>query len=112
MNLLITIPADLYALACAIVQTFDTDSGGALSFGPREQMDADGNTYTPDTYSTNLPVPGDFPTDMLTDHEQLHAFVSAAYAERWADLECPTLEDCEAFCAGAVLVSAVDIADA
>ena len=40
---------------------------------------------------------------MLADPAMLHYAVSADYAARWADLTPPTLSECEAFCAGAVV---------
>lgn len=35
----------------------------------------------------------------------LHAAVSADYAARWPDLTPPTLAECHAFCAGAVITT-------
>jgi hypothetical protein len=37
---------------------------------------------------------------MMLHPEALHAAVAADYATRWPDLPCPTLADCQAFCAG------------
>lgn len=104
-----TILASLYSVACAIAKALDTDSAGERNYGPATLTDAAGNEYTPDSYTSTVPCTPEFAAQvplLLADHEALHALVAAAYADRWPDLECPTLEDCEAFCAGAVLVTA------
>lgn len=103
-RLSITIPAELYDIACAIGRSLDPDTGGAESFGPREQGDP---PAVPATYSTSTPCTEEFADQaaaMLADPALLHAVVSADYTARWADLTPPTLEDCEAFCAGATVV--------
>lgn len=98
-RLSITIPAELYDIACAIGRSLDPDTGGAQSFGPREQGDP---PAVPEFYSTETPCTEAFADQaavMLSDPAMLHAVVSADYAARWADLTPPTLEECEAFCA-------------
>ena len=101
----LTIPISLYDTACAIAQALDTDSGGAASWGPHTTSDSDGNEVTPDTYSTEgtFGRDPDTLTTMLSDPEALHTFITAEYASRWADQTPPTLADCQAFCAGAVI---------
>lgn len=105
-TLTITVPAALYDTACSIARALDSDVGGANSFGPRTTLDADGNTVTPDSYTTSTPCTSEFKSQaiaMLADPAMLHYAVSADYAARWADLTPPTLSECEAFCAGAVV---------
>lgn len=46
---------------------------------------------------------------LLANPAALHAAVAADYAARWPDLIQPTLAECEAFCAGAVLTTAPPI---
>lgn len=102
-RLRIEVPASLYDTACAIARSLDPDVGGASSFGPREQGDP---PAIPATYSTETPCTPEFAEQaiaMLGNPAMLHAVVSADYAARWADLKAPTLAECEAFCAGAVV---------
>jgi hypothetical protein len=102
-RLTITIPAALYDVACAIARSLDPDTGGADSFGSREQGDP---PAVPDTYTTTTPCTAEFSAQaqaMAGNPAVLHHVVSADYADRWADLTPPTLADCAAFCAGAVL---------
>lgn len=105
-TLTITVPAALYDTACAIARSLDPDSGGAASWGPRTTLDADGNEFTPDSYTTSTPCTSEFKQQaiaMLQDPMLLHYAVSQDYATRWPDLTPPTLEQCEAFCAGVVV---------
>lgn len=102
-KLRIEVPAALYDVACAIARSLDPDAGGADSFGPREQGDP---PAIPETYSTETPCTPAFAEQaiaMMAAPEKLHAVVSADYAARWADLVPPTLAECKAFCAGAVV---------
>lgn len=82
-------------IAQPIARAFDPDSGGDKSFDVIRATKS-GITYaicyTPATPETVAglgyfkAVPG-----------ALHGYVMQDYAERWGDLEPPTLEDCEAF---------------
>jgi hypothetical protein len=84
----------------------DPDLGGANSYGPELLSDMEGNTYLPDTYTTSAPCSQSFKglvKTALSDPEFLHALVAKDYADRWAGQEPPTLAECEAFCAEAVL---------
>ena len=106
-RLKLTIPAALYDVACAISRAMDPDSGGADSWGPRNPVDQDGNPTTPDSYTTETPCTEAFHTQalsMLADAAMLHAVVSADYAARWPDITAPTLAECQAFVAGALIV--------
>lgn len=103
------IPARLYAIACAIAKALDTDSAGERNYGPATLTDADGNEYTPEFYSSTVPCAPEFADQvpvLLANPAMLHAVVTEAYADRWPDLSAPTLAECEAFCTGAVLVTA------
>lgn len=93
-TLTITIPADLYDIACAIARSLDPDVGGSSSFGPRqvrlpdvvitpesvqEMADENGWTITvttaavtepgalitPDTYTTSTPCTDGFKEQAL-----------------------------------------------
>ena len=102
-----TIPASLYAIACAIAKALDTDTAGERNYGPATLTDVDGNEYTPDSYTSTVPCTPEFAAQvpvLLANPAALHALVAADYADRWPDLTAPALTDCEAFCAGVVLV--------
>ena len=106
-RLKLTIPASLYDVACAIARALDVDSGGVHSWGQRNPVDAEGNPTTPTEYVTETPCTEAFHTQalaMLADAAMLHAVVAADYAARWPDLAAPTLAECEAFVAGALIV--------
>lgn len=115
-RIIITIPADLLVIARSIARALDTDSGGADSYVPTrsepDRLDDDGNivsstapaTWVADTlcspgFAAQVPY-------LLAHPAALHAAVAADYAARWPDLIQPTLAECEAFCAGAVLTTA------
>lgn len=105
-TLRITVPASLYDVACAITRALDPDTGGCKSWGPRIRVDVDGNEVTPSSYTTSTPCTPEFKTQalqLLQLPEALHQVVSADYASRWPDLTPPTLAECQAFCAGAVI---------
>ena len=110
-TLTITIPASLYDVACNIARAMDPDSGGAASYGPRTLMTEQGVSYIPETYTTSTPCASEFKAQaiaMLADPAMLHYAVTADYATRWADLVPPTLEECDSFCAGAVVSEPTD----
>lgn len=99
-TLTITIPAELYDVACSISRALDPDVGGAHSFGPRLDDASQYTTTTPCTPAFRAQA-----LAMLADPAMLHAAVSADYAARWPDLTPPTLAECKAFCAGALVVT-------
>jgi hypothetical protein len=107
-TLTLTIPANLYDIACAISRAMDVDLGGANSWGPRTKYEHEsGIEITPDSYTMTTPCTAEFKAQavqLLQYPDALFDVVSADYATRWPDLTPPTLEDCEAFCAGAVIV--------
>lgn len=96
-RLTITIPADLLEVGRAISRALDPDVGGADSWMPTDAG-----------YVADTPCTAEFRDQaqaMLADPAVLHAVVAADYAARWADLMPPTLEQCVAFCALAVVGS-------
>lgn len=102
-KLRIEVPAALYDVACAIARSLDPDVGGADSFGPR----IEGAT----SYSTETPCTPEFAAQavaMLASPIMLYTVVFADYAARWPDLAAPTLAECVAFCAGALITEPVD----
>lgn len=95
-TLTITLPANLADIAASIAKSLDPDSAGEHSFSLSE----DGLTI-----SCTTPCEPVFKAQaeyMMLHPEALHAAVSADYATRWPDLPCPTLADCQAFCAAIV----------
>lgn len=97
-SLTITIPAALYDTACAIARALDPDVGGHLSYGPKLDDATEYTTSTPCTPAFKAQA-----LQLLALPEALHQVVSADYAARWADLTPPTLAECEAFCAVALI---------
>ena len=96
-TLSISLPAALADIAAMVGKALDPDSGGERSFVTSE----DGLTI-----STSTPCTTAFAQQaayMLGHPEALHAAVSQDYAARWADLVPPTLEECQAFCAGVIV---------
>ena len=99
-SITITVPAALYSVACAVARALDPDVGGADSFGP----EIDGATE----YTTTTPCVPAFAHQALalaSNPAMLHYAVTADYAARWPELTPPTLAECEAFCAGAVITT-------
>ncbi len=99
-SITITVPAALYSVACAVARTLDPDVGGAESFGPECE---DATEYT--TTTPCVPAFAAQALAMASNPAMLHYAVTADYANRWPDLIPPTLTECEAFCAGAVLTT-------
>jgi len=95
-RLTITLPSTLSDIAASIARSLDPDTGGEFSF----QASEDGSTI-----SCTTPCEPKFKAQaeyMMLHPEALHAAVAADYATRWPDLPCPTLADCQAFCAAIV----------
>jgi len=96
-RLIITIPADLLPTGRAIARALDPDVGGYESCAE-----------TPDGWVADTPCRPEFVAQamyLISRPAALHAAVAADYATRWPDLTPPTLAECEAFCAGAVLTT-------
>jgi len=95
-TLTLILPASLSDIASAIGRALDPDTGGEHSFTLSEDKL---------TISCTTPCEPEFKSQaeyMMLHPEALHAAVSADYATRWPDLPCPTLADCQAFCAAIV----------
>jgi hypothetical protein len=107
----IRLPSSLAQIAESIGRAMDPDSGGANSFVQDiASHDAQGNPIYAGTISTSALCTPTFKAQadyMLAHPEALHAAVTADYAARWGDLAVPTLEDCQAFCAGVILPEVV-----
>ncbi len=95
-TLTITLPAELADIAASIAQGLDEDSGGRYSF----QLSEDGKTISCTTPCK--PIFKQRAEYMMAHPETLFEVVTADYATRWPDLPCPTLADCQAFCAAIV----------
>jgi hypothetical protein len=102
-SITITVPAELYSVACAIARALDPDAGGTDSFGP----EIDGvKEYT--TYATPcVPAFAQQALAMASNPAMLHYAVTADYATRWPGLTPPTLAECERFCVAAVILAPV-----
>jgi hypothetical protein len=104
-RLIVTISPDLLDIGRSITRALDVDVGGYNSWTPVRDDPADAESLIV-AYVADTPCTAEFKAQalaMLAQPELLHAAVSADYTERWADFEAPTLEECAAFCAGAVL---------
>lgn len=101
------VPAPLYRIACAIAKALDNDQNGERNYGPEIRQDDAGIDYIPAYYESTVPCTPDFADQalvLIAQPEMLHATVAQAYADRWPDLVPPTLAECQAFCAGVVVV--------
>lgn len=114
-RLIITIPAALLPVARSIARALDPDVGGYNSYMPIHSeivgLDDDGNPIyaDPTHWAADTPCRPEFVAQamyLINNPAALHAAVAADYAARWPDLTPPTLSECQAFCAGAVLTTA------
>lgn len=101
-----TLPLGLAEIAASIGRALDPDVGGAESFH-REILSYDGETpvYGNELICQTL-CTEEFKAQALAmsaQPELLHAACLADYAARWPDLDPPSLEDCQAFCAAVVI---------
>lgn len=95
-TLSLTAPASLLPIASAIARALDPDTGGADSW-----------QTVGDVITMSTPCTEEFYSDalyLLTVPQSLYAIVSDDYETRWPDLTPPTLEQCNAFCTGVILV--------
>lgn len=83
-------------IAAKIGKGFDPDSAGEYSF----QDNGDGTISTSTPCTPEFKAQGDY---LMTDANALFMAMQAAYAERWADLAPPTLEECQSFIAAIIL---------
>ena len=101
----ITIPPELLLVGKAIARAMDNDVGGYESYNPV----TDGETIV--AYVADTPCTGDFYEGalyMLANPAALYQRCLDDYAARWADLTPPTLEECQAFCAGVIAPAATE----
>jgi len=104
VNLTVTIPTELLDIGRKVTQALDQDVGGANSWMPVRYTGDE--TATPDCYVADAPCTEGFKETvlkMLASPAYLQAAVATDFAVRWADQVPPTLQECEAFCAGAVV---------
>ncbi len=94
-RLIITVPASMSEIAAKIGKALDPDVGGEHSF-----HDNGDGTITADTPC--VPEFKAYAEQLMHDANLLHDEISKAYADRWADLVPPTLEECEAFIAAII----------
>ena len=91
----LTLSADVADIAARVGKAMDSDVGGEYSF----HDNGDG------TISTSTPCTPEFKRDgdlLMTDATLLYYVMQQKYAERWADLTPPTLEECQAFIAAII----------
>jgi hypothetical protein len=91
----LTLSDTVKEIAAKVGRAFDPDSGGSESF----HDNGDG------TISTSTPCTEKFKEDgeyLMTNPDALFMAMQAAYAERWADLTPPTLQECQAFIAAII----------
>lgn len=88
----LTIPESLREIANRIGKAFDPDTGGDHTFDG-EAVDG--------KITVTFPCVREFAEAMpffASSPAALHESVLRDYAQRWPDIEAPTLEECEAFC--------------
>jgi hypothetical protein len=95
-TLTLTAPASLLSVASAIARALDPDTGGADSWQTVGDVITMSTPCTEQFYNEAL--------YLLTEPQALHTIVSDDYETRWADLTPPTLEQCNAFRTGVILV--------
>lgn len=82
-------------IAAKVGKGFDPDVGGEYSFIDN----GDGTISTSTPCTPEFKAQGDY---LMTNPEALYMAMQAAYAERWADLTPPTLEECQQFLAAII----------
>ena len=101
----LTLNASVADIAAKVGKGFDPDVKGEDSF-KRDIIGYDGETpIYGDTISTSTPCTPEFKEQgdyLMTNPEALFMAMQAAYAERWADLTPPTLEECQQFIAAII----------
>jgi hypothetical protein len=89
------VPLDALDIAKRVSRALDPDVGGYDAFQSRVTKAgvefASYSTSCVASFAQNAAM-------LLAIPEELYAMVSADYASRWPDLECPTLEECTALC--------------
>ena len=101
-------PAPLTEIAAHVGRALDPDTGGAQSFSIA--LSATGSA--PAThYALDTPCNVEFAqaAPWLLDADLLHGSICRDYAARWPDVDTPTVEAVESFCADCVLVVDSDL---
>ena len=91
---------EVFRIAADIGRGFDPDSGGDRSFARDIVGWNEGSPIYGDTFSTDTPCEPEFKAMadyLMTDANALYEAMQQKYAERWADLVPPTLEECQLF---------------
>jgi hypothetical protein len=112
-RLVVTIQPELLDIGRSITRALDVDVGGANSWTPVRDDPADPDSAIV-AYVADTPCTPEFKEQalvMLANPELLHGAVSADYAARWVEFTVPTLSECEAFCAGAVLPEPIEVTE-
>jgi len=103
-TILISIPMSIYNAGSLVAAAFDPDTGGAESFAIIRATDANGIEYACCHVGCSDIFP-DTAAALMQDAPALKAAVDADYAARFTDITPPTLADCQAFIAGALIVA-------
>lgn len=82
-------------IAAKVGKGFDPDTKGEDSFTDN----GDGTISTSTPCTPEFKAQGDY---LMTNPDALFMTMQAAYAERWADLVPPTLEECQQFLAAII----------
>ena len=111
----LTLPATFKELGNRISRSLEPDSGGYHVFDILSDAtrDDDGNILTPaTTVQSVMPCCERYIANLMQhkdDAQSLYDFVSADYASRWPDHECPTLNDCAEFLNALTIEGAEDV---
>lgn len=89
-RLIITVPDTLADVAAKIGKALDPDTGGEYSFHDNGDGSITANTPCEPSFK-------EYAEYLMTSPSLLHEELLKAYAERWADLIPPTLEECSLF---------------
>ena len=83
-------------IAAKVGKGFDPDAGGEYSF----HDNGDGTISTSTPCTPEFKAQGEY---LMTNPDALFMAMQADYAERWADLEPPTLAECQQFIEAIIL---------
>ena len=86
----LTLSDTVKEIAAKVGKGFDPDVHGEYSF----HDNGDGTISTSTPCTPEFKAQGDY---LMTNPDALYMAMQSAYAERWAELEAPTLAECQAF---------------